>query len=988
MKRLSDQANDPNSQDIGKDKKNADSVFPIVGIGASAGGLAAFEAFFSGMPADRDPDMAFVLVQHLDPNHKSILTELIRRYTRMQVFEVQNGMKVKPNCAYIIPPNFDMAFINGELQLLEPVASRGLRLPINFFFRSLALDQRERAIGIVLSGTGSDGTLGVRAIKDEGGMVMAQTPDSTEYSGMPSSAIETGLVDYSLKPADMPAQLIAYVAHAFGRLPQVLPFPIAEQENALKKIFILLRSQTSHNFSQYKPSTIHRRISRRMAVQQIDSITSYVKLLQQTPKEVDALFRDLLIGVTNFFRDPEAFQVLEAQVIPKIFQGKPAGSTIRVWSTGCSSGEEAYSIAILLLERMEMLKLAYSIQVFATDIDSQAIATARTGLYPVSIAADISPERLGRYFTLEADIAAYRIHRTIRDLIIFSEQDLIKDPPFSRLDLVCCRNLLIYLDNDLQKKLMPLFHYSLLPGSYLFLGSSESIGDFHNLFHAIDRKAKLYQRKEDLIAAHRMSMTQFLPLVAEAQRPPNIQNHKLISPKDSMRSLTEQLILQQIAPSGALVNDKGEIIYLHGRTGMFLELPQGEPSVHNILKMAREGLLYELSNALHEAKVTHEVVRRPGLSVKTNGHFTNVNLSILPIIKLDQEPLFLVLLEEGLQKQIVIPVSSTKDDEVNVDARIIALQEELRTKEEYLQTTNEELETSNEELKSSNEEMQSVNEELQSTNEELETSKEELQSVNEELTTVNIELQNKVADLSRANNDQNNLLAGTGIATVFVDFQLRILRFTPAAVKIINLIASDLNRPVSHLVSNLVGYDNLAADIRSVLDTLIPKEVEVANAEGRLYLMRILPYRTMDNVIEGAVITFVDITEMKEAQVALGKAKELLSLATVVRDSRDAIVIHDLSGRILEWSPGAVLFYGWSKVETINKHFRDYIPLELQEDEFSRIVKHSQTNIFEPYQTKRKTKEGALLHVSLITMPLYNEVGSIYAIATLERLAV
>ena len=473
--------------------------FPIVGIGASAGGLAAFEAFFSGMPSTVDPDMAFVLVQHLAPDHKSILTGLIQRYTRMQVFEVEDGMVVKANCAYIIPPGRDMAFFNGSLQLLEPSAPRGQRLPIDFFFRSLAQDQRERAICIVLSGTGSDGTLGVRAIKAEGGMVMAQHPDSTEYNGMPCSAIATGLVDYQLTPAEMPARLMAYVAQAFGKghRPVIPPAPIAE--NALKKIFILLRAQTGHDFSQYKPSTINRRIERRMAVHQIEALSDYIKYMQQTQAEVEALFRDLLIGVTNFFRDPDIFEELEGKIIPALFADKPPGSTIRVWSPGCSTGEEAYSIAILLQERLETLKKNYKVQVFATDLDNQAIATARAGIYPVSIAVDLTPERLARFFVTEPDGSGYRIAKGIRDLLVFSEQDLIKDPPFSKLDLISCRNLLIYMGGSLQKKLIPLFHYALNPGGFLFLGSSESIGDCDDLFTVVDRKAKLYRRKDDIL---------------------------------------------------------------------------------------------------------------------------------------------------------------------------------------------------------------------------------------------------------------------------------------------------------------------------------------------------------------------------------------------------------------------------------------------------------------------------------------------------------
>jgi len=878
--------------------------FPIVGIGASAGGLAAFEAFFSGMPAEADPGMAFILVQHLAPDHKSILTDLIRRYTRMQVFEVEDGVQVLPNCAYIIPPNRDMAFLNGTLQLLEPSAPRGQRLPIDFFFRSLAHDQRERAIGIVLSGTGSDGTLGVRAIKGEGGMVMAQNPESTEYDGMPRNAIATGLVDFELPPAEMPAQLISYVALAFGKPPRSATVPTPKVESALKKIFVLLRSQVGQDFSGYKPSTIHRRIERRMAVHQIETMDGYVRYLQQTPAEVEALFRDLLIGVTSFFRDPEAFKVLEEEILPKLFTGKSASQVIRVWVPGCATGEEAYSLAILLAERQEAMKQNFKVQVFATDIDGRAIAAARIGLYSASIASDLTPERLARFFAPEPGSTneppgAYRIHKNIRDMLIFSEQAVIKDPPFSKLDLISCRNLLIYMGGELQKKLIPLFHYALNPGGFLFLGTSETVGEAMDLFSVLDRKAKLYQRKDEFHSAQRMATARFLPPMTATDHAPPYSTGKNAPIKLPLRELTEAALLQQVAPVGALVNAQGDILYLHGRTGMYLEPPPGEAGVSNILKMAREGLKRDLTMALHKAAGTREIVCCPGLRVKTNGDFTAVNLTVRPIVPAlvaltqgkpvmaTETPLFLVILQDAPP---VEPVSSpggltsptvadSNDSAMDSDTRIAGLKQELRAKEEYLQTANEELETSNEELKSSNEEMQSVNEELQSTNEELETSKEELQSVNEELATVNAELQTKVADLSRANNDMNNLLAGTGIATVFVDHALRILRFTPAATRIINLSLSDVGRPVSHIVCNLIGYDRLPTDVQTVLDTLVPKEITVQTAESKWYTMRILPYRTLENVIEGAVITFVDITRSKKIEEALGDDQVRLRLA-------------------------------------------------------------------------------------------------------------
>jgi len=967
-----------------------ESRFPIVGIGASAGGLSAFEAFFSALPTDVDPGMAFVLVQHLAPDHKSILTDIIRRYTRMQVCEAEDGMQVRPNCTYIIPPNRDMALLNGTLQLLEPSAPRGQRLPIDFFFRSLAQDQGEQAIGIILSGTGSDGAQGVRAIKAEGGLVLAQTPESTEYDGMPRSALATGVVDYALSPAEMPGQLKAYTAHAFNKPLRAIADQAINRASTLQKIFVLLRAQTSHDFSQYKPSTILRRIERRMVIHQIESADDYVKLLQQTPAEVEALFRDLLIGVTNFFRDPEVFQFLEQQVVPALFAGKPAGAVIRVWTPSCSTGEEAYSLAVLLQEHLEKVKHNYKIQIFATDIDNRAIAAARAGIYSAGISADVSPARLARYFTLEPDGASFRIHKSIRDMLIFSEQDVLKDPPFSKMDLISCRNLLIYLGGDLQKKLILLFHYALNPGGFLLLGTSETVGDLGDYFAVIDRTAKIYQRQECAHSAQRLPLNRFLPLLATLpMERPRITEQRGGHVKLPLRELAEQTLFKQIAPAAALVNRQGDILYLHGRTGMYLELAPGEAGVNNILKMAREGLRRDLTTCLHKAAGEKITVRRFGLRVRTNGDFTTVNLTIAPAVTSvaapSAEQLYLVVLQDAplLDPQQLSPailLAATEEGlAADADIRIEALRQELLAKEAYLQTANEALEISNEELKSSNEEMQSINEELQSANEELETSKEELQSVNEELSTVNNELQVKVADLSRANNDMNNLLAGTGIGTVFVDHQLRILRFTPAATQLINLIPSDVGRPVGHLASNMVDYDRLVADVQAVLNTLKPHELEVLTTEGRWYAMRIQPYRTLENVIEGAVITFVDTTELKEAQDALRR------LAVVVHDARDAITVQDLEGRILAWNPSATRIYGWSEAEALAMNVRDLVPAALQEETLAQMRKLSRSESVEPYRTRRLTKDAAVIEVCVTATALVNKTGQIYAIATTER---
>ena len=659
--------------------------------------------------------MAFVVVQHLAPDHQSILPELIQHYTQMTVFQIENGMLVQPNCIYVIPPNQDIALIDGVFQLLNPVEPRGKRFPINFFFNSLAQDQRERAIAIILSGTGSDGTLGARTIKAEGGMVMVQTPGSAEFDGMPSSAIASGMVDYQLAPDQMASHLIAYVKRRIGNPAFTGLRP--DNESALKKVFILLRGQTGHDFSLYKPNTILRRIERRMAVHQVESLEGYVKYLQQTPNEVVALFHDLLIGVTNFFRDPEAFQELEQVGIPQLFAERPPGGTIRVWCVGCSTGEEAYSLAILLQERMEFLRQNYSVQVFATDIDARAIAVARAGLYPTSIALDLTPERLARFFTLEKDGTGYRIHKGIRDMLVFSEQDVVKDPPFSKIDLITCRNLMIYLGPELQRKLIPIFHYALNSFGMLFLGTSEGVGEFAALFSALSRKAKLYQREEDFHGVQRASLGRGLysmppSELAAVTSPRSSQAAKRGVVKLPLRELTEQALLQQLGHSAALVNERGDILYLHGRTGQYLELPPGEAGISNILKMAREGLRGSLATALYSSVGAKEINRISDVRIKVNGHFTLINFTVCPVVSdlpAQTTPnLYLVIFEEIAPERkanglaVVSPLNNGDDvapdgksggRELTLEERIAELKEELRTKDEYLQSTHDALST-------------------------------------------------------------------------------------------------------------------------------------------------------------------------------------------------------------------------------------------------------------------------------------------------------
>ncbi len=719
--------------------------------------------------------------------------------------------------------------------------------------------------------------------------------------------------------------------------------------------------------------------------------------MQLTRGEAEALFRELLIGVTNFFRDSEIFEEIRKQVIPQLFAGKTPGTVIRVWVPGCSTGEEAYSIAILLRERMEELKENFKVQIFATDIDREAIDHARAGVYPSSIVADVSAERLAHFFEQDQpDGSTYRIHKNIRDMLIFSEHDLIKNPPFSKLDLISCRNLLIYMGAELQKKLMPLFHYALNPGGILVLGSSESVGDFVNLFAPIERKSRIYQRQAHDFGPHRLGIPGLFerPLGTEIARRPG--NGALGENKLPLQQIAERTLLEHYSPVGALVNERGDILYLLGRTGRYLEPTPGEASM-NIFRMAREGLRGDLTIALHRAVSLGTTNRHPGLRVKNDdGTFTTVNLTVLPV-PADPEGaiprgLFLIILEEELaadskpSSEAAMDIAEGKAAlSTDLDAYILRLKQELRSKEEYLQTTNEELETSNEELRSAHEEMQSVNEEMQSTNEELETSREELQSVNEELATVNNELQAKVVDLSRSNNDMKNLLSGTGIGTIFVDHLLRILRFTPAVSALINLIESDVGRPVDQIRSNLAGYDHLAADVKEVLESLVPKELEVQTNSGEWYLLRIRPYRTLENVIEGAVITFTEISVMKKAQAALRDSEALRRLAVVVRDARDAILVQDMTGRILAWNPGAERMYGWNEAEALAMNIRDLMPESERELALAAVRQQCKAGVLEPQRQQRIAKDGRTVQVSVIVSPLVNDAGETYAIATTER---
>ena len=847
----------------GEEQIPPDSSFPIVGIGASAGGLEALELFLANVPANSG--MAFVIVQHLDPTHKGIMVELLQRGTSMPVMQVKDRTRVKPDSVYIIPPNKDMSILHGVLHLLDPVTPRGLRLPIDYFFRSLASDQMERSLGVILSGMGSDGTLGLRAIKENAGVVFVQDPATAKFSGMPYSAVQAGLADVVAPVEALPARIIAYLQYA----PPLTKLGLVEDEkavSALDKVVILLRAQTSHDFSLYKKTTIYRRIERRMGLHQISQIGAYVHYLQENPQEVDLLFRELLIGVTSFFRDPAVWEKLKTDVLPALVSGRVQNQVLRAWVAGCSTGEEAYSLAILFKEAVEKVKPAVNIhlQIFATDLDQDAIEKAREGVFPANIAADISPERLNRFFVPVE--RGYQVAKSIREMVIFARQNLIMDPPFTKLDLISCRNLLIYLTPELQKKLIPLFHYGLNPGGFLFLGSAETIGSFSDLFAPLDERSRLYRR---------LSITPTLPGEMVEFPASFIATHltpfRVEKPVIGLPALVDSLLLQKYSPAAVLTNNKGDILYISGRTGKYLEPAAGKAN-WNIFSMARKGLAYELENAFRKVRLQKEPLTLKNLAVSTEGGTQIVDVTLQSI----QEPEALL----GMLLVVFNDVNLAPPDKTaprprrssSQSVQVKELERDLTQARHEVQTIREEMQTSQEELKSSYEELQSSNEELQSTNEELTTSKEELQSMNEELQTVNNEMQAKVDELSHLNNDMKNLLDSTNIATLFLDESLCVRRFTSQATKITRLIPGDVGRPITDIASALF-HPQLEQDAHEVLRTLVSIEKQINTPEDNWFAVRIMPYRTLENKIDGVVITFTDITASKKLEAELRARK-------------------------------------------------------------------------------------------------------------------
>lgn len=922
--------------------------FPVVCLGASAGGLEAFEQFLSNVP--ENSGMAYIVIQHLDPDQKGMLPELLQRVSKMKVYQVKHGMKVQPNCVYVIPPNNSLSISKAQLQLSKPIEIRGLRLPIDFFLTSLANECKERAVGIILSGMGSDGSVGVRDIKAQNGLVLVQEPSTAKFDSMPRSAIDAVAVDSIAPTEELPQKLLNLIKHIPAALATDVKLEI-QDKTALGKIILLLRTHTSNDFTLYKKNTMYRRIERRMSVHKIDKMAGYVSFLEDNPKEIDILFKELLIGVTNFFRDTAVWQNMKDSIIPSIISNIESGSILRAWVSGCSTGEEAYSLAIIFKEVLEQINPhgGISLQIFATDLDNEAIEAARKGIFPSSISSDVSTARLNRFFNKTED--GYRVNTEIREMIIFAQHNIIMHPPFTKLDILSCRNLLIYMDAELQKKLLGLFYYSINPDGIMILGSSESLGAQSHLFTPIDTKLKIYKRN---ITAMKHDLFNF---PSSFSRTKNIDTDKQMpnKPTQNIEVLANQLLLQQFSPPGVLVNENGDIVYISGPTGKYLEPAVGKANL-NIFAMLREGLRQEFPLAFHKAISSKGTVVLNNIKVDTNAGKQSLNVRIQWLDKPEAlNGMLMIIFSQVAEIKEAKPL--TANGKKSLDSiKKSELEKELQHAHEEMQSTLEEMQTSQEELKSANEELQSTNEELQSTNEELTSSKEEMQSLNEELQTVNTELQSKVDDFSRVNNDMKNLLNSTDIATLFLDKELNIRRFTNEATKIFKLIKSDIGRPLTDLVSDL-DYADLSIDALKVLETLVFVEKQIPARDGRWFSVRVMPYRTFDDRIDGLVITFINNSDLKKMETELQEKEWMHRL--ILNSSSDIIVKVNSEWNILEFNPEAEKFFGKKHKEVIKQNYLQlFIPEHSRkktETEMNALFKSGLDAI---YKMEVQAKEG------------------------------
>ncbi len=972
-----------------RDEPGSGALFPIVGIGASAGGLEAFTQLLAALPPKTG--MGFVLVQHLDPDHESALTEILARATSLPVREITNDERVRADHVYIIPPGAILTIAEGVLKIQPRQRTGATHRSIDTFFESLAQDQRERAVGVVLSGTANDGTMGLEAIKAEGGITFAQD-DSAKHNSMPHSAVAAGCVDLILSPADIARELVRIASHPCVSGQSLLTFaaPPAtanqvdatdadggrEEEaradhgqNGYRKILLLLRSYSGVDFSLYKPATMQRRVARRLVLNEQSTLHDYASFLRGNAKELDALYSDLLISVTSFFRNPETFDVLQHKILPELLKQR-GDEPLRCWVLGCSTGQEAYSIAMAFVEAAEKAHETRKLKVFATDLNEAMLAKARHGLYPKSLVAEITPERLQRFF-VEED-GGYRIDKTLRSMVVFARQNLTADPPFSHVDLISCRNVLIYLEPSAQKKAMPTFHYALKPGGFLLLGASESIGNFTRLFEPVDRQHKIYSKKPASNQALQLPVkTEHSeePLAMRTSVPHRPPGEALAGELNPQRE-ADRVTLSEFAPPGVLVNAELQVLEFRGETGAFLEQPAGKPSF-DVLRMARDGLMLPLRSAINQAKKENKTARKENVRVKLNGKTRTVNLAVIPLKNL-REPYFLILFEEAVkasggneapEPQRPPRARAQRSPSAEEKGRIAALEAELSETREYLQSVQEQLETSNEEFQASNEEVQSANEELQSSNEELETSKEELESTNEELTTVNEELSSRNVELNRLNNDLVNLQTSAKVAIVLLGPDLRIRRFGPHAEKQFDMLVADTGRPIGHVRHNLVLGDapESALDLESLCAEVVSggheQEREVRDKGGRWYSLRVRPYRTLDNQVDGVVIVVVDIDTLKRSEQALGKSEEKYrSLFDSIDEGFLVVeVLFDDGGkavdhRFLEVNPAHERLTGMPS-SVVGKRVRELVP-NLEESVVERLGRVALTGVpirFEDY---------------------------------------
>jgi two-component system CheB/CheR fusion protein len=878
----------------------------VVGIGASAGGLESLKEFFAAISADSG--LAFVVIQHLAPVRESYMANILGRYTPMRVVEAADNMPVEANCVYSIPPNRFLRIEQGRLYLSDVEQNAGMRMPIDFFFRSLAEDQRERSVCVLLSGSGSDGTLGLREVRAAGGFTIVQKPETAQFDTMIRSAIATGMVDLVLPPREMAEVIRRYVP----QIPSESASDDREKLEHLDAILDLITMRTGNDFTSYKKATLLRRSERRMLVNRLGTLLEYLRFLQSNPTEVDELANDMLIGVSSFFRDPEAFEELRRSVIAPLVRERADHRPIRVWIPGCSTGEEAYSIVILLLEELTAANKTAPLQIFASDIDSEALKHAREGIYPHSIAADVAEERLNRFFTKQD--SHYQVSKRLRESIIFSMQNLLSDAPFSRLDLISCRNVLIYIEPVVQRRVISLFAFALSSASYLFLGKSDSIAAQSAYFTPISAKWRIYRRS----SATAPGLPEY----------PYTRGGRTWRPDTGMKpeprayaklsELSQEALLKHFRASVVLVDEHGAIIYFFGSTSKYLEHATGEANV-NLFNMVDSRLAAKLRIGLRKAIEQNEPMEIERAEIVRGEFRLPAKITINPV-RSKSERLCSVVFEDAPVEQAASVHERVGNSTGEDDTMIAQLEAELKSlKSEYQLTTNE-YETSGEELKAANEEILSINEELQSTNEELETSKEEIQSVNEELNTVNSELNSKIEELSGVNNDLLNFVNSSEIATVFLDRALRIKRFTPAAAAILNVIAADIGRPLTHLTHSL-GDQNLAGTATEVVKTLVPIEKEVRGMNDRCYLMTCLPYRTSDNKIEGVILTFIDITAVKQSEISMGERRNLLE--RIINNLDEALVVLDQQLRVVTANRGFYEMFGLTTAKTLNRSLPD-----------------------------------------------------------------